>query len=49
MTNEERISALEQEVAELKRGLEARPIDVGSDVFTIDGKILHISGDCVFE
>ena len=25
MTNEERISALEQEVAELKRGLEARP------------------------
>ena len=25
MTNEERIQALEQEVAELKRGLEARP------------------------
>ena len=35
MTNEERIQALEQEVAELKRGLEARPTQIVQNISTV--------------
>ena len=50
MDAEKRLAILEKEVAELKRGLEARPkIQISDEALTIAGERMHIVGDMIVD